>query len=134
MNIADTMTDITKTAKTHKSNERFVRTMKIGQWFAQGDLDIVRISKKDFDTSRGKKTSERQLAPGTTKGSRHTTDGNVLVYTNKDHDALRGPVINATSRWNVRHPEHANVSLPQGYYRIDYQRDFAFEERQRVID
>jgi len=131
--INKTLDNIKQSAATHTAQERFVRTMQIGEWFAQGDLDIIQITKIEFDSLKGVKT-QHQLAPGSTKGSRHIASNGVQVFTNKNNDALAGPVLSATARWSVTHPEHADVSLPAGYYRIDYQRDYELEERERVRD
>lgn len=122
---------ISASAKTHTADERMVRTIVAPQWIRQGDINVQRVAD---DAPRGKPTTERQLAPGTSKGSRHTVSGEVRVFEPAVADPLTGPIIESDERFVVEHPEHANVSLPSGTYAVTYQRDFAQEERARVQD
>ena len=122
---------INESAASHTDESRTVEAIAVGQWFGQGDISIRRIEAKDVS---GEKTTERQLAPGTSKGSRHIVEGNVTVLAPKTDDPLRGPYLRASERFTVTHPEHGDVCLPKGDYAVTYQRDFAMEERARVAD
>ena len=76
-----------------------------------------------------------QLAPGTTRGSRHILDSldGVELYIVKDADALTGPLVVTLKERVVTHPEHGDVILPPGCYAITYQRAYA-DELRRVAD
>ena len=76
-----------------------------------------------------------QLAPGTTKGSRHILDSvdGVAFYADPQADVLTGPVIETECERTVTHPEHGDVVLPAGVYAITYQRAYA-DELRRVAD
>jgi len=109
---------------------RYVNEMAINQFIQQGDIYIQRVEKIE----KGKKIHDLQLAPGTTKGSRHIlADFKGDIYT-REGDALTGPAIEAKERFTLTHPEHAHYSLPAGKYVVTYQRDFEQEQIQRVRD
>jgi hypothetical protein len=76
-----------------------------------------------------------QLAPGTSRGSRHCIGnmGEVTVYRLPNPNALQGPVIDAPEGLRVTHPEHGDIEHGPGVYLVTYQRDFA-EELRRVED
>jgi len=88
---------------------------------------------------RGDATQEiqdRQLAPGTTQGSRHIVEGDgVRLYRDpSQRHPLIGPVLVVERRCTVTHPEHAHISLPPGEYQVTYQLDAMQEELARVRD
>ena len=124
---------IQRTADESTDEERFTRTMSVGQIAHQGDIYVQCV---EDDHPRREKIHDRQLAPGNTKGSRHVVrDGEgVDLYANETGHALHGPIIIAPKRWHIDHPEHATWSLPSGTYRVGYQRDFEREEIERVRD
>lgn len=132
---------------------RMVRTIEVGEHVRQGDCLIERLTRvpKVFSV----RTTNRQLAPGTTQGSRHVlgvakTDwlGEwsqpdqlphehevwILPKAEQEKQPLVGPVIVITGRCVVTHPEHAHVSLPSGTYGVTYERDLEREEIARVVD
>lgn len=133
LNAKDTFEKIEKAAATHTAETRMVRTIAVGQAIRQGDVYLTRIDRKR-PLAKTSVTSNRQLAPGSTPGSRHMVVGKVTIYAPKGDDALEGPTIDATERFVLEHPEHAHVSLPRGTYQVTFQRDFASEERARVQD
>lgn len=110
--------------------ERFAKKMKLGEVAQQGDLYLTVVD----TVPEGAITGDRQLAPGTSQGSRHFVEGNVEIYPYTGNDPLTGPLVVAKERIAITHPEHANLSLPALTYRVTYQRDFAAEEIQRVMD
>ena len=130
MNAQKTIEKLTTDAQAHTADLRMVRTIAVDQWVRQGDICVQRISAH----TKAKPTDDRQLAPGTTKGSRHIVVGDVTIYPPIGNDPLTGPTIHAPERFTVTHPEHADVSLPSGDYAVTYQRDYAQEERARVAD
>lgn len=124
---------ILASAKNHDDGDRMVRTIKIGEWVRQGDINIQRVERSAV---KGKEIKDHQLAPGNTKGSRHIleTGKRVRILSPGLNDPLQGPFIVAQERFTVTHPEHSNISLPSGSYAVTYQRDLAQENRARVMD
>ena len=125
---------IQENAVSSSNEPRMVRTVLEGQIVRQGDIYIEAISKAKFEQVSGKETDNRQLAEGESKGSRHIVGAGPKVFAPKQRRQLFGPLINATQRFVVEHPEHAHVSLPSGYYRVRFQREGTDEEWERVRD
>lgn len=112
----------------------------------QGDLYLVCLPK----LVSGEETKDRQLAPGTTQGSRHIAAGNCVITIPRDPSdiassinyylksdvasELIGPVIECKGDVEITHPEHGNKILPKGTtWAVVYQRAYA-EEVRRVQD
>lgn len=130
--IEQVLSQITQEAEAHTTEERFIRTADIGQVARQGDIYLRRVPDNH---RRGDEIQDRQLAPGTTKGSRHVVEAgeHVTLYAPQDSmDPLAGPVIVARERFRVTHPEHADFSLPSGTWEVGYQLDA--RTRRRVAD
>lgn len=123
---------INREAAANCNDDIAVGKLPIGEGIRQGDLYLERIS----ELPKGAKlTSVRQLAPGSTKGSRHVAAGNVQVYNLANPTPLQGPVVVAGAPWSLEHPEHANFTdIPSGVYASTYQRDLRQEEIARVRD
>lgn len=121
---------IQEAAKNSTDETRFHRVMNINDIAHQGDVYLLRVNDNH---PRGKKITETQLAPGTTKGSRHVAEGKkISIFETTSTNPLMGPVIVAKERFEVVHPEHANHSIPSGCYQVGYQLDA--ETRRRVMD
>lgn len=108
-------------------------TMEVGDAWAQGDVLIRKI--ESVGDTKLAINPQRQLAPGTTQGSRHclsTLDG-VTLYEPIGANALEGPVFEVASEVTIEHPEHGDVALGKGCYAITYQRAYA-EQLRRVAD
>lgn len=122
-NAIEVLSEIEAAAKSNPQDVRMVRTMEVGgPACRQGDIYVWRIkSVPKGATKRG----ERQLALGTTKGSRHVAAAGPSLYDlpQAKRHALLGPIVKAPERWTIEHPEHAHVSLPAGCYQIGYQLD-----------
>lgn len=116
-------------------DERFILNHEIGKVVRQGDIYLHCVAE---DHPRGEKLKSRQLAAGTSQGSRHIAEGNVDVYEGValpewcGRGYFLGPVIVSTERFPVTHPQHANYSLPAGTYQVTHQTDA--RTKQRVID
>jgi hypothetical protein len=104
-----------------------------GDWVRQGDIKITFMAGVPDGATPGKQ--EAQLAPGTTKGSRHILDSleGVTCYDHPVKDVLQGPVLQLSQERTVTHPDHGHWVLPPGTFNITYQRAYA-EERRRVND
>jgi len=114
------------------ATHRFPQAASFGDIWRQGDVYITLVeSVPEGFTSSG---VQPQLAPGTTKGSRHILDhSDVEMFRNETADALTGPVFRTGKDVTVTHPEHGDVICPPGIYAITYQRAFA-DELRRVAD
>ncbi|MCC6149451.1 MAG: hypothetical protein IT461_04300 [Planctomycetes bacterium] len=124
---------IEQAAAEAKSGLREISRIEVGEAIRQGDIYVRRLA--ELPAERGKKTELRQLAPGTTQGSRHCVEGECTVYAPAEEwDRLSGPTIEAHKSILITHPEHAHFALPAGVYQVTYQRDFAQEEIDRVED
>ena len=109
--------------------------MEVNQCHWQGDVAIIRIAGVPAGCTEVK--PEAQLAPGTTKGSRHilaSLEG-VEMYRLSNPTPLDGPIMVLKKGGEVTHPEHGNVVLleNEATYHIRYQRAYA-EELRRVED
>lgn len=124
-----------------------IATASAGDVVRQGDLYLVCLS----DAPKGEATKNRQLAPGSTQGSRHVASGKCEVSLASDRDAvaaminrlvkgadipaqLVGPVIRCKGEVTITHPEHGWKVLPDGStWAVVYQRAYG-EEVRRVQD
>ncbi len=115
-----------------------VADLKIGEVARQGDIYIERVAAIE---GRGEVLKSRQLAPGTSKGSRHIVDESpeVLVVQSsprtRNHQAFQvGPAIESTGPVCIMHPEHAWIRLlgvGKRFYQVFFQADWARKERAR---
>jgi len=108
---------------------RVCRRIGIGHAIHQGDVYMHRVL---ANHPRGKPLGTRQVAVGTTVGSRHVVEGaDVAVFAGKafqpsqkrKEESLLGPVVVATDTFTLTHPEHAHHVLPAGTYQVTYQWD-----------
>lgn len=103
----------------------------------QGDIYIYRFdSLKGFPELKESKPVY-QLAPGSTRGSRHCLDQESVkeakFYSLIKPNALQGPVWVNPNPTLLTHPEHGDQILPPGTYYVTYQRKYS-EELKRVQD
>lgn len=125
------------TESTELQDTRFLDTIKVGEFVRQGDLYIERIESAPEGC---KPSQDKQLAPGTTQGSRHVVEGAEVFRHPKQGQIERrgekhycyGPVIECKDFATITHPEHAHISLPAGIYQISYQVDT--QQMRRVAD
>jgi len=117
-------------AAKHKPDVRRVATMNVGEWVRQGDVMLERVE----GVPQGEASGVRQLAPGTSRGSRHIIAGSVdcAIVMPENRGPLDGPCIDAKSRLVIEHPEHGWLDLPAGQYRTYFQRDFARERAEEI--
>lgn len=124
---------------TEFQETRFIDNVTSNEYPRQGDLYIVRIDNWIEDYHVEVKT--RQLAPGTTQGSRHILVGEAQVFAPKNNSTpdktsrgymLKGMVFLAKGFVTIEHPEHAHISLPAGTYQVCHQVDV--RTMKRVID
>ena len=126
---AQAFESVSDNAKRHSNARGKVNALAVGEHVRQGDIYIERRAKKPAYAKN--ETTERQLAPGTSKGSRHIADGpDLQVYPRPGTSALTGPIIVAGKPWLLRHPEHAVLAMPAGIFSVCYQRDFSERAKQ----
>lgn len=112
---------------------RVTRRLEIGSVIHQGDVYLHRVPNEH---PRGAELGTRQVAVGTSVGSRHVVQGSRLaVFEGMKYpsgfsepawvrqNALLGPVVVAEEEFALTHPEHAHHQLPAGVYQVTYQAD-----------
>jgi hypothetical protein len=109
----------------HASNNYY----QSGTPVAQGDINLWLLPK--LPESAIQAFSGRQLAPGTTRGSRHcikAEDMNAVeFYRLPDPNPLQGPILVFTRSITIEHPEHGDQIWPAGIVAVTYQRRHAIE-------
>lgn len=128
------MEHIAKNAESSSDAPKFLRNFEIGKVIRQGDCYLQCVEAPKFEELTP--TDDRQLAPGNSQGSRHIIEAgeHVKIYKDNSGDPLMGPWLNLGARTLLTHPEHSDISLPAGTYKVRYQQDVAAEERARVMD
>lgn len=114
---------------------KHVGELSAGDYVAQGD---VMIWKLDCVPQRAREVEPvAQLAPGTTKGSRHCVRQSDLPQCRflqlPNANELQGPIIEAKKPFTIEHPEHGDQTFPSGIWFVTYQRAHA-QELRRVQD
>jgi len=129
--------EISSRAERIKNDEtqRFPEAASPGDSWRQGDVYITLLAGRPIDAVKQEHPG-KQLAPGTTQGSRHCLDSlaGVTIYRLPNPQMLDGPIIECKKERTITHPEHGNVILPPGIYAISYQRSVDAEERQRRVE
>lgn len=138
--------EVAAKAEQIKNGEPAFVPIESGSVLRQGDLYVTCLSEP---LRKIKAWPGRQLAIGTTQGSRHIAEGDCDIYeidageaakaltrlvpATKNHRQFFGPAIHARGPVTITHPEHGHRTLPPGDYLITYQRVWANEIR-RVAD
>ena len=130
---AEAIAEVTKKADELAVPElRHIPRIEVGQAVRQGDIYIHRVAD---DHPCGEKLKTRQLAIGTTQGSRHVAEAPAQVFQGTRapgymRNALLGPLVRSLKeRLRISHPEHAHIDLPPGTYQITHQMDARTLER-----
>lgn len=135
MDAAKVMENIIETGRT-AANDSAVRVgaLAVGDHTSQGDVNFTLLASVPQGAVQLENPSA-QLAPGTTKGSRHCIEkfDGLTMYRLQNPSVLQGPVILATQPFTVAHPEHGDQTFPAGVWFVTYQRVYAAELR-RVQD
>lgn len=107
----------------------------VGQYIPQGDINIWRLP--EVPANAIDSVTHAQLAPGTTRGSRHVIKSDDLskckFFSLPSSNELQGPIIIFTEPVTIEHPEHGDQLWPACVVAITYQRRHADEVR-RVQD
>jgi hypothetical protein len=105
--------------------QEFPVAASVGEYVRQGDVLIHKLAEPEGKPA----LVQLQLAPGTTKGSRHILSHDRVEYFTRSNGALTGPCLRVTEPVTVTHPEHGDWLLGPGCYGITYERAFADELR-----
>ncbi|ELS01135.1 hypothetical protein Xen7305DRAFT_00008370 [Xenococcus sp. PCC 7305] len=107
-----------------------VPELVLGDSIPQGDLNFTLLPGVPT-CAIAVENPELQLAPGTTKGSRHRLDSleNVNVYRLPKPNPLQGVILEFTGETIVTHPEHGDQLWSKGVVIVSYQRQLADEIR-----
>jgi hypothetical protein len=120
-----------------KVSTKTVESMEVWDRVRQGDL-YLRMLPAVPKTAVLVEKPLRQLAPGTSMGSRHCIKIEHMAHTRVYVDArnpLCGPVLDALCPVEIEHPEHGNIVLPAGAYRVTFQRQAnPAGDLRRVVD
>lgn len=114
-----------------------VPEVKVGQPIPQGDINIWHLDKLPEDVKPVPTVA--QLAPGSTRGSRHCIRQQDLAnlaqqYKFNDPNALQGPIFELNGPIVIEHPEHDDQLWRHSkYIAITYQRRYA-EDLKRIAD
>ncbi len=115
---------------------RSVGALAEGDHTAQGDVMFWFLDNLPKDCIKTI-NPERQLAPGTTLGSRHCvciSDMHKIEFYNlKNPNALQGSILKCRDSVTIEHPEHGNQKLREGIWFVTYQRAYA-DELRRIED
>ena len=119
---------------------RYIDKMELGECARQGDVYITKIEKCE-----GNKSQTRQLADGTSQGSRHVIQGKgAVVYKPSNFGQIER--VNLSGKECTRfvsyqfenkeyttltHPTHADFSIPPGCYQTTIQTDARTNARVR---
>lgn len=107
----------------------------VGHHVPQGDINIWRL--REVPPTAVSAHSFAQLAPGTTRGSRHCIKasdlGKCIFFRLPNPSPLQGPIIVFTESVTIEHPEHGDQIWPICVVAITYQRRYADEIR-RIQD
>jgi len=130
------VTQIQRQAEKIKSDEtqRFPEAASVGDSWRQGDVYVTLLAGVPVGAEK-LQSPPRQLAEGTTQGSRHCLDSldGVTAYRLPNPGMLDGPILVLEQERTVTHPEHGDVVLPPGCYGISYQRSLDADERERRV-
>jgi hypothetical protein len=103
----------------------------VGIPVAQGDINLWLLPK--LPDGAVESLSDPQLAPGTTRGSRHCIRqsdlAHVRFYRLSNPNLLQGPILIFKKETVIEHPEHGDQLWPAGIVAVTYQRRYAEEIR-----
>lgn len=137
ISIEEAISRVNESGKVAASHERVTELIGAicvpGYYVRQGDVTLTCVKAIPSDHKPG---GERQLAPGTTQGSRHVAEGDAEMFSRPTNHPLEGPLMKVGDGGvTITHPEHRHYILPAGTcWGVTYHRDLASEELARVMD
>lgn len=107
-----------------------------GGWAAQGDVNFIFL--KEIPKGAIAATPVGQLAPGTSRGSRHCVRladrPHVDFFQLPNSNPLEGLILRFNAPTTIEHPEHKHHLYPEGaIVAVAFQRKYA-EELKRIQD
>lgn len=111
-----------------------VPQMLPGTMWAQGDIGILRIAELPKGAAKIEMLPGGQIAPGTTRGSRHCLDERTQRAAQLYRfpgDQMSDLCLRVADEWTLEHPEHVHCTFDAGLYQFVHEQN---ERRQRVTD
>jgi hypothetical protein len=138
MNVKDALDFVNKgqvrgVTTTTYTNEQF----PVGSIHWQGDVGFLRVAGVVPSKTVHKIQNRAQLAPGSSRGSRHIINASVQysLMQKSERDLTEGPIVQTENEFRTDHPDHGTLILPTGQYQILYQRQVTADGRvERVRD
>lgn len=130
MQVADALRRIDAHAEQIKNDESHtLGALSRADTWAQGDVGLVVLD--ELPDNCEKIAAVPQLAPGSTRGSRHCLVSltGITMYRMNKATPLDGPIIESLFGFEIDHPDHGNVICPPGIYGVVYQRQYAEDLR-----
>jgi len=139
MLISEAVSELRKSSESIDSSQpvQIPEVMSPGEGYPQGDIVLKMIEALPSSAVQVPwEHGDRQIAPGTSRGSRHCIpsrfQGYVRFFSINDGNPLSDLVITAEVPFDLVHPEHADhVGYPPGIYRVKHQQN---AQRERVLD
>lgn len=117
------------------SLKKIPANLKPGTFASQGDVNFIILEKLPLGCVQVPVVA--QLAPGTTRGSRHCIKQSdlhkVKAYRLPNPNPIQGPILEFLEEVTIEHPEHGDQLWPPCIVAVTYQRKHA-EELRRVQD
>jgi len=138
--VLDVLSQIDQHAANNKQDSLLYKVprLKQGQPIPQGDINIWHLNQLPINVNPV--ATVPQLAPGSTRGSRHCIREEDLAnivqqYVFQDPNPLQGPIFELSGPIIIEHPEHDDQLWQYSQYiAITYQRRYAKEDLRRILD
>lgn len=116
--------------KQARADLQVIPFLEIGDSIPQGDLNFTLLPEIP-KVAKLVETSDLQLAPGNSKGSRHCLNSlkNVNVYRLPKPNPIQGKglILEFTGETIITHPEHGDQLWREGIVIVTHQRQYANE-------
>jgi len=106
------------------------------KWIRHGDVIITRITAEEYENLHFPHKSDTVIAYGEATGHHHKLQaqaGQAQVLVNKSQETQAFSVKSDTK---LVHEEHATVTIPKGYYKVEFEKEYEPLEQleRRVYD
>ncbi|MAF36971.1 hypothetical protein CL622_07680 [archaeon] len=105
------------------------------KWYRHGDVIINQITKEEYDSMDASPKSNLTIAYGEVTGHHHTLDakaGTAQVLVNQT--TQEAEAFKVDQKTELTHQEHKTISIPKGYYRVEFEKEYEpLEQAQRRV-
>ena len=95
------------------------------KWYRHGDVIINQITKEEYDNLSGLPKGNLTIAYGEATGHHHTLNAKTgtaqVLVSQQTHEATAFRVDQKTQ---LVHQEHKTISIPKGYYRVEFEKEY----------